>query len=557
MVDYGILTTYIYIYNSISMIKKFFLQFRHKILAAALLVILAVSSSLATANRASAQANDDFFPDTNNHWADPYAEALHDNCDIVGYKDASGNILHQFRADNQITRAELVTMIFMCSKINAGDIPNDQPFKDVPTDSWFFKPVAAAKMKGWIKGYADGTFKPNQPITREEALKVILLSKLSEQQIDDAVKGKTENFNDVNNNDWSWKYVVYAADHNYVKGYNDGGFHPKANVTRGEAAKIISTVYGFVQTGPVSETPAPTPSNPQPTNPTSYEPTPTQPVADVAVLGKCQVFPADNPWNTDISNYPVDPNSSTYIASILSNGREYLHADFGGNGEYGMPYVIVSGDQAKVPVKAEYADESDEGLYPIPPNPPIEGGSDKHILVVDEDNCMLYETWNSEYVGPGWQVGSAAIFDLTSNKLRPDGWTSADAAGLPVLPGLVRYDEVKSGAINHAVRFTVSKSQRAYIHPATHFASASTDSKLPPMGLRLRLKADFDTSQYTGQSRVILEALKKYGMIVADNGSDWFISGEKNTGWDDEDLNQLKTVPGSAFEAVSTGEIIK
>lgn len=168
---------------------------------------------------------------------------------------------------------------------------------------------------------------------------------------------------------------------------------------------------------------------------------------------------------------------------------------------------------------------------------------------------MLYETWDSTYVGPGWSVGSAAIFDLMSNALRPDGWTSADAAGLPVFAGLVRYDEAEAGAINHAIRFTASQTQKAYIHPATHFASSSTDPNLPPMGLRLRLKADFDTSGYTGHAKVILEALKKYGMILADNGSDWYITGASDPRWDDEDLGQLKSVPGSAFEVVYTGEL--
>jgi hypothetical protein len=210
----------------------------------------------------------------------------------------------------------------------------------------------------------------------------------------------------------------------------------------------------------------------------------------------------------------------------------------------------------------DYADESDPGPYPIPPDAPIEGGvsstGDRHVLVLDKDNCRLYETWNSHYLGPGWHCGSGAIFDLTSNKLRPDYWTSADAAGLPILPGLVRYDEaVLQQEVNHAFRFTVQSTQRAFIHPATHYASSNTDPNAPPMGLRVRLKANFDISRFSGAARVILVALKKYGMILADNGSDWFITGATDSRWNDEDLNQLKTVSGSAFEVVQTGPIIK
>jgi hypothetical protein len=204
----------------------------------------------------------------------------------------------------------------------------------------------------------------------------------------------------------------------------------------------------------------------------------------------------------------------------------------------------------------EYGDESDPGPYPIPPDAPVEGGSDRHVLVVDTDNCMLYELYHAEYNGVGWDAGSGVVFDLLSNRLRPETWTSADAAGLPIFPGLARYDEVASGEIRHALRFTVQRTRRGYIHPATHWASNSDDPNLPPMGLRLRLRADYDISGYRGQARVILEALKRYGMIVADNGTSWFITGASDPRWDDDDLNQLKSVPGDAFEAVYTGEII-
>jgi hypothetical protein len=237
----------------------------------------------------------------------------------------------------------------------------------------------------------------------------------------------------------------------------------------------------------------------------------------------------------------------------------FLHADFGGNGAYGIPYVVVDSTQVKLPITfTEYGDESDPGPYPIPLNAPIEGGAssdgDRHVISVDKDACKLYELYHAYPTTTGWEAGSGAKFDLTSNALRPDGWTSADAAGLPIFPGLARYDEVAAGHIDHALRFTVQRTQKKYIHSAAHYASSSTDPNLPPMGLRLRLKADYDISGYTGQSRVILEALKKYGMILADNGGNWFITGASDPRWNDEDLNQLKTVPGSAFEAVTTVE---
>jgi hypothetical protein len=275
-------------------------------------------------------------------------------------------------------------------------------------------------------------------------------------------------------------------------------------------------------------------------------------------LGSCTVFPADNPWNRDVSALPVDPNSANYLGAIAGfGGNQKLHADFGGAGEYGIPYITVPGTQAKVPVDfTDYGDESDPGPYPIPLNAPIEGGSDAHVLAVDRDHCKLYELFASSPSASRWSAASGAVFDLTSNALRPEGWTSADAAGLPIFAGLVRYDEVASGHIDHALRFTLSRTQRAYLHPATHWASSSTNANYSPMGLRFRLRADFDLSSYTGQARVVLNALKKYGMIVADNGSNWFISGAVDTRWNDTDLDQLKQVPGSAFEVVNTGETI-
>jgi len=272
-----------------------------------------------------------------------------------------------------------------------------------------------------------------------------------------------------------------------------------------------------------------------------------------ATLAGCAVFPADNPWNRDVSADPVDPRSDAYIASI--GGGKFLHPDFGSDPSFGIPWTSVPGTQPRVPITFDFDDESDPGPYPFPPDAPVEAGGDQHVLVVDRDACKLYETYDTHRAGAGWHAGSGAVFDLRSNALRPDGWTSADAAGLPILPGLVRRDEVLAGEIRHALRFTVRRTQRAYVHPATHFASSDGDPNLPPMGLRLRLKPSYDLSRFSGAARVILVALQHYGMFVADNGSDWFISGETNTAWNDGDLEPLKTVPGSAFEVVKADEL--
>ena len=273
------------------------------------------------------------------------------------------------------------------------------------------------------------------------------------------------------------------------------------------------------------------------------------------------MFPANNAWNQDISSLSVDGNSANYISAITSQGgNQFLHADFGSNPAYGIPFMVVPATQPATPITfTAYGDESDPGPYPVPQNAPVEGGSgssgDRHVLVVQQGSCKLYEMYNAYPNGSGWNADAGAVWDLGSNALRPFGWTSADAAGLPILPGLARYDEVTAGQITHALRFTVAKTQQGFILPATHDASSSTNANYLPMGARLRLKASFDTSKYTGEARIILEALKTYGMIVADNGSNWYITGGSDTRWNDTDLNQLKTVPGTAFEVVSTGAI--
>jgi hypothetical protein len=273
--------------------------------------------------------------------------------------------------------------------------------------------------------------------------------------------------------------------------------------------------------------------------------------------GQCPILPASNSLNQDISHAPVDPNSAKYIESI--GAQVHLHADFGTPPSYGIPYAVVGPRQPEVPIHfTEYGEESNPGPYPIPANASVEGAGeegDRHVLVLQEGTCKLYELYAAQRKGTGWDAGSGAMFDLRSNHLRPEGWTSADAAGLPIFPLLVRYPEVKAGQIDHALRVTVERTQRGYVHPATHFASSDSNSNLPPMGLRLRLKASFSLAGYHGQALVVLRTLKRYGLIVADNGSSWYITGAPNPRWHDEDLDQLKRVPGSAFEAVSAGPI--
>ena len=265
----------------------------------------------------------------------------------------------------------------------------------------------------------------------------------------------------------------------------------------------------------------------------------------------CTIFPADNPWNTDVSRYPVHARSAAWVSSI---GGGNLHPDFGT--PYGIPFGEVPAGQPGVRVTFDYDDESDHALYPIPPGAPVENGSDAHVLVVSRSECRLYELFAAARQGDGsWHAGSGAIFDLRSNALRPDGWTSADAAGLPIFPGLVRYDEVAAGHIDHAIRFTVSETQRGYIHPATHFASSNTDPNVPPMGARFRMKASYDCSWASREVQVICAAMKRYGMFVADNGSDWYVTGAPDPRWDDEALEDVKSIPGDAFEAVETGAV--
>ncbi len=277
----------------------------------------------------------------------------------------------------------------------------------------------------------------------------------------------------------------------------------------------------------------------------------------------CPVLPADNIWHADVSRLPVSVRSTQWLSHMSASTRR-LHPDFGPSYGaqpvlYGIPITLVSGTHALVAVRFAYAGESDPGPYPLGSDTKIEGGTtssgDRHALVVNSTTCTLYETWSTWHPTTGWTAGSGAVFDLRSNALRPAGWTSADAAGLPILPGLLRYDEVKAGFIDHAIRFTTDVTNRSYVWPARHQAGSVSDPSYPPMGARFRLKSSFSTGSYSPTTQVVLRAMKTYGLILADNGSPWFFQGTADAGWPEALLDQLKTIPASAFEAVAVGSL--
>ena len=321
---------------------------------------------------------------------------------------------------------------------------------------------------------------------------------------------------------------------------------------------LLLTALGFAGCGDATGPDAGPDASPLPGDPPSIE------LGAGASLKGWRPFPDDNPWNRDVSADAVDANSAALIAAC---GLRNLHPDFGtvwDGAPNGIPYVVVPGGQARVPITFDYDDESDPGPYPIPADPPIEGGpngdGDRHILVIDRDNRLLYELFDAHPLDGGarWHAGSGAIVDLTTNARRPAGWTSADAAGLPIFPGLVRYDEVvEQGEIRHALRFTCPRTRRAYIPPARHWASSRTDPDLPPRGMRVRLRADFDVSGFPAPVQVILRAMKTYGMLLADNGSGWYVSGAPDPRWNDDELGALKQVPSSAFEVVRMEGVVE
>lgn len=280
--------------------------------------------------------------------------------------------------------------------------------------------------------------------------------------------------------------------------------------------------------------------------------------------GSCAIFPADNVWNADISALPVNAYSAQWLASMNAASTD-LHPDFGPSFgtqpvPYGIPYAVVGDDQPKVPIGFQYAGESDPGPYPFSAATPIEGGrdatGDRHALMVDAATCTLYELYDARYAAGGSTAGSGAIWNLRSDALRPAGWTSADAAGLPILPGLVRLEEVQAGAVTHAIRFTAARTDQSYLWPARHEAGSAANLSLPPMGARFRLKASFNIGGFLPETQAILRAMQHYGLILADNGSNWYFQGTDDAGWPNEVLDQLKGVPASAFEAVDESSLM-
>jgi hypothetical protein len=272
----------------------------------------------------------------------------------------------------------------------------------------------------------------------------------------------------------------------------------------------------------------------------------------------CSVLPANNVWHADISALPVHPRSEAWL-SAMGGPSVRLHPDFGpsdGAQPYGIPYIVVPGSHTKVTIEFDYSEESDPGPYPFGPDTPIEGGADRHALMIDRDHCVLYELYDADYAPGGSVAGSGAIFDLRSNALRPAGWTSADAAGLPIFAGLIRRDEVEAGVIDHAIRVTAEHTDRRYIWPARHQAGEADDPSLPPMGARFRLNAGFDISGFLPETQVILRAMKRHGLILADNGSSWFFGGASEPGWTNDVLDELKSIPAGAFRAVDTASLM-
>jgi len=324
-----------------------------------------------------------------------------------------------------------------------------------------------------------------------------------------------------------------------------------------QAAAALAAVCLAWGCGPpiVDDLPSPT-STASPTQEPSL-PSPENPLAPSAEVSACGLFPEDHIWNVPVTGLPVDPDSDAYVRSI---GDEIgMHPDFGSGlwegGPIGIPYTEVDGATPRAQVTFDYADESDPGPYPIPPQPPIEGGpgsdGDRHILLWDRGGCRLHELYAAYPQSDGsWQAGSGAIYDLAGYELRPEGWTSADAAGLPILPGLVRYEEVAAGEIRHALRFTAPDTRRAYVWPARHFASDLEDPRLPAMGQRFRLRSDVDLAPFSPEVRVILSALQIYGMMLADNGSAWYLNGVPDERWDNDALHEMDRIQGWQFEAV-------
>ena len=409
----------------------------------------------------------------------------------------------RFCPNDIVTRAEMASFLARAFELPATVADAFTDDDDSPHQGDINR-LAAAGITG---GCAANRYCPHAVVTREQ------MASFLARALD--LAGATRDYFADDDQSAHQTDINRLAESGITSGCAPGSFCPAAGITRGQMAAFLHRA--LTRSGP---------------------------------LEACRLLPATNVWNRRVDALPVAAGSGTMISTM--GAAEDLHPDFGEYLGYGIPYNVVGSSTPRASVSFDYADESDAGPYPIPPSPRTEGGGDRHILMWDVDACRLYELFAAENTSAGWHAGSGAIWDLRSNALRPDGWTSADAAGLPILPGLVRYEEVAAGAIEHAIRFTAPVTRSAHVYPARHDAGAGSSTSLPPMGMRVRLKADFDMSAFSPRMKVILVAMQRYGMILADNGSPWFFSGTSDVRWDDDELNELKSLRGSDFEVVDT-----
>lgn len=511
-------------------------KIRLVIILCSLLVIAFPFSGTTHASSPSAPSRvpNQFLDVSPNHWAidwinQLYAEGITGGCNPTPLR---------FCPEEYVTRAQMA--VFILKTIHgSGYTPpaSSTIFTDVPSTYWAAAWINQLYNEGVTGGCNPSPLQycPDQYVTRAQ-MAVFLLRALHGSTYTPTVTGNP--FNDVPNTHWALAWINQLYSENITGGcaQNPLQYCPEQFVTRAQMAVfLLKLIHG-----------------------NTYQP----PNVDVSYpsLGGCPMFPADNIWNTPIDTLPVHARSAQWINSIGAN--DGFHMDFGSGtwqgGTIGMPYNLVSG--ASTPHYSfdfTWEDESDPGPYPIPNNYQQEDGSDHHILVIDTDTCTLYELYAASYSNGQWHAGSGAIWDLNSNALRPDHWTSADAAGLPILPGLVRYDEIEAGAINHALRFTVNQTN-SYIWPARHLTSGSSGvlTSTPPMGARFRLKASYNISGFPPEMQIILQAMKTYGIIIADNGSDWYVSGAPDERWDNQMLHLLDVLRGSDFEAVDSTSLI-
>jgi hypothetical protein len=449
---------------------------------------------------------------------------------------------------DNVTQAQMAAFVIRAMLGESFSYPTTPFFADMPADNPLFKYVQKMRDLNINPGCGSGQFCPNSLVTRGQMAQYLVRARFG----DTFPYPSTARFSDVPSTDALFPYVQKLWDMGVTQGCTDTAYCPGQYVNREQMAAFLTrTFFNFGVLTPASAPPPPPPP-------------PPPPAGAAPQISGCNIFPADNVWNTPIDSLPVHANSSAWISTIGSSRG--FHMDFGSGlwdgGPIGIPFVVVPQGQPKVSVSFDYADESDPGPYPIPANPPIEGGAgstgDRHVLILEQGTCKLYELYYAFPQTNGtWTAGSGAIYDLTVNgPLRPASWTSADAAGLPILPGLVRYDEVAAGEIRHAIRFTASQTKKEFLWPARHYASSLTGTQYPPMGARFRLKAAYDISGFSPQAQVILRAMKKYGIILADNGSSWYMSGAPDERWNNTVLHELDRVTGANMEAVDESSLM-